>query len=129
MGQNRTIAVKASGAVGAAGGNSVAFTNRDCRGVTVVVKNTAGSGTSPTITVKLQENVAGAGWIDVTGATTAAIAAVTPATTYFTLYPGVTVASNVGISRPLGKSWRVAWAIGGSATPTGTFSVDAELHT
>src|SRR3954470_1577951 len=112
MGQNRTIAVKASGVVGAAGGSSVAFTNRDCRGVTVVVKNTASSGTSPTITVKLQENVTGAGWVDVTGATTAAIAAGTPGTTYFTLYPGVTVTANAGISRPLGKNWRVAWVIG-----------------
>lgn len=128
MAQARTIAVKASGSVGAAGGNSATYNNRDCSGVTVVVKNTAGSGTSPTITVKLQEYADGAGWYDITGATTAAIAAGTPGTTYFTVYPGVTVASNVGISRPLGKTWRLAWAIGGSSTPTGTFSVDAVLH-
>jgi hypothetical protein len=128
MALSRTIAVKASGSVGAAGGNSSTYTNRDCKGVTVVVKNTAGSGTSPTITVKLQENYSGAGWVDVTGATTAAIAAGTPGTTSFTVYPGVTVAANAGVSRPLAKTWRLAWAIGGSATPTGTFSVDANLH-
>ena len=78
MPQNKTFAIKASSAVGSAGGNSATFTNRDSRGVTIVVKNTAGSGTSPTVTVKLQENVPGAGWVDVTGATTAAIAAGTP---------------------------------------------------
>lgn len=128
MALNRTIAVKASGAVGAAGGNSPTYTNRDASGVTVIVKNTAGSGTSPTITCKLQEYLAGAGWVDVPGATTAAIAAGTPGTTQFTVYPGMTVGANTGVSRPLGKSWRIAWAIGGSATPTGTFSVDAHLH-
>lgn len=128
MGQNRTLVLKASGAVGAAGGNSATFTNRDGRGVTVFVKNTAGSGTNPTVTVKLQENVPGAGWVDVTGATTAAIAGGTPGTTAFTVYPGVTVASNAGVSRPLGKVWRVAWAIGGTSTPTVTFSVDAQVH-
>jgi Flp pilus assembly protein TadG len=128
MAQNRVIAVKASGAVGAAGGNSSTYTNRDCRGITVFVKNTAGSGSSPTITVKLQENVTGAGWVDVAGATTAAIAAGTPGTTQFTVYPGMTVGSNTGVSRPLGRTWRLAWAIGGTATPTGTFSVDALLH-
>ena len=128
MAQNRTIAVKASGAVGAAGGNSATYTNRDCKGVTVIVKNTAGSGTSPTVTVKLQEYADGAGWVDVTGATTAAIAAGTPATNQFTVYPGMTVGTNTGVSRPLGKTWRLAWAIGGTSTPTATFSVDAQLH-
>lgn len=127
MAVSRTIAVKASGAVDTSAA-SATYTNRDARGVTVVVKNTAGTGTSPTVTVKLQENVPGAGWIDITGATTAAIAAGTPGTTYFTVYPGVTVASNVGISRPLGKTFRLFWTIGGTGTPTATFSVDAILH-
>jgi hypothetical protein len=127
MGLARTIAVKASGAVGATG-NSADYTNRDATGITVVVKNTAGSGTSPTVTVKLQEYYAGAGYVDVAGATTAAIAGGTPGTTQFTVYPGMTVGSNSGVSRPLGKTWRIVWTIGGSATPTVTFSVDATLH-
>lgn len=128
MGMTRTIAVKASGSVGAAGGNSATYTNRDAGGVTVVVKNTAGSGTSPTVTVKVQEFVVGAGWVDVPGATTVAIAGGTPATNQFTVYPGSTAAANAYVNRPVGKTWRLAWAIGGSATPTVTFSVDAQLH-
>jgi hypothetical protein len=127
MALNRTIAVKASAAVTASAASST-FSNRDSRGITVKVKNTAGSGTSPTVTVKLQEYTVGAGWVDVTGATTAAIAGGSPATTEFTVYPGMTVGSNSGVSRPLGKSFRLYWTIGGSNTPSVTFSVDAELH-
>jgi len=127
MGAARLIAVKASGAV-SANGNSATFTNRDSRGIAFVVANTAGSGTSPTVTVKLQEYYpAAAAWVDVAGATTTAIAAGTPATTTVVVYPGVTVAANAAVSRPLAKTWRIAWTIGGSATPTATFSVDAAL--
>lgn len=128
MGLNRTLAVKASSAVGAAGGNSATFTNRDCSGITFIVKNTAATGTTPTLTVRLQEFATGAGWVDVPGAVTTALAGGTPATTLVTIYPGMTVTANAGVSRPLGKTWRLAWAIGGTATPTVTFSVDAELH-
>jgi hypothetical protein len=132
MGQTRLIAVLPAGTVlnyGATGGtgNSASYTNRDCRGVAITVKNTAGAGTSPTLTVKLQEQFSGAGWVDVAGATTAAIAAGTPATTTFVLYPGVTVAANAGVSRPLAKAWRLFYTIGGTATPTVTCSIDAAL--
>lgn len=127
MAQNRTIAVRASASLGSAGAQSSAFTNRDCRGIIVTVKNTAGSGSSPTLTVKLQEYVPGAGWVDVTGATTAAIAGGTPATTTLVVYPGCIASANAVVNRPLGKTWRLDYAIGGSSTPTVTFSVDAQL--
>jgi len=125
--RNTAISVLPSGVISASG-NSAGYGNANCRGVTITVKNTAGSGTTPTLTVKLQEYTAGGGWVDVTGATTAAIAGGTPGTTSFTVYPGVTVAANAGVSRPLGRTWRVAWTIGGSATPTVTASIDAVLH-
>lgn len=127
MALNRSIAVKASAAVGTSAASDT-FTNRDCRGLSVIVENTAGSGTSPTVTVKLQEYVAGAGWVDVTGATTTAIAGGTPATNTFVVYPGCIASANAYINRPLGKVWRLYWTIGGSDTPTVTFSVDAQLH-
>lgn len=126
MGRNLLVAVKASGAI-TANGNSNVYNNADCRGVTVIVKNTAASGTNPTLTVKLQESVPGAGWVDVPGATTAAIAGGTPATTQFTVYPGMTVGTNTGVSRPIGRQWRVAWTVGGT-TPSITASIDAILH-
>ena len=132
MAQNRTIAVRASSAMnlGASGGTSYSstYSNRDCRGISVIVKNTAGGGSSPTLVAKLQEYVAGAGWVDVTGATTASIAGGTPGTATFVVYPGQTVGSNTGVSRPLGKVWRIFYTIGGTSTPTVTFTVDAQLH-
>lgn len=124
MGLNRTITVFASSVISASG-NSVDYTNRDAAGVTVVVKNTAGSGTSPTITVKLQGKTLSGVYYDITGATTAAIAGGTPATTYFTVYPGHTVAANAGVSAVLPRTWRVVWTIGGSASPTVTCEVAA----
>ena len=128
MGVSRAIAVLPSTTLNlGATGNSATYTNRDCRGLLVAVKNTAGGGTSPTLTVKLQEYFDGAGWVDVAGATTAAIVGTTPGTTTFVVYPGVTAAANAYVNRPLAKSWRLAWTIGGSATPTVTCSVDAVM--
>ena len=132
MALNRTIAVRASSAMnlGASGGTatSSAFTNRDCRGLSFIIKNTAGSGSSPTLTVKLQENLAGAGWTDVAGATTAAIAGGTPGTATVVVYPGMTAGTNTGVSRPVGKTFRLHYTIGGTSTPTVTFSADVQLH-
>lgn len=123
--RNRNFSVKASGSVGAAGGNSADFVNRGCKGISVFVKNTASSGTSPTVTVKLQAKSQNGDYYDVPGATTAAIAGGTPATNYFTVYPGIAETSNVSVSDVLPPVYRLAWAIGGSSTPTVTFSVDA----
>ena len=43
-------------------------------------------------------------------------------TTSYTIYPGVTVASNVAVSQVLPRLWRVSLA--GTSTPSMTFSVD-----
>ena len=81
MALNRSIAVLAETEV-TASSNSSSYTNRDCRGVAVIIKNTAaGAGSSPTLTVKLQGYVTGAGWVDITGATTTALDATSAATT------------------------------------------------
>jgi hypothetical protein len=125
MARFRSFAVKASGSVGAAGGNSSDYVNRGARGISVFVKNTAGSGTTPTVTVKLQAKSATGDYYDVPSATTAAIAGGTPATTYFTVYPGVAETANVSVSDTLPAIYRLVWTIGGSSTPTVTFSVDA----
>ena len=122
-----TMAVRDSASLGAAGENSRRLTNNTSRGIAVIIKNTASTGTSPTLTVKVQEWTSGAGWTDIAGAVTAAIAGGTPATTTLVVYPGVTVAANAAVSRPVGKFFRLSYAVGGSATPTVTFSADVQL--
>ena len=99
--------------------------NRDCRGVVLSLKTTAQSGTSPTVTLKVQGSTDGTDWYDITGAATTAIATLT--TTTLTVCLGATAAANSVVSQPLPRLWRVYWTIGGSATPTVTFSVDAAM--
>ena len=124
---NRRIAVRPVAALGAAGDNSASYVNRAHRGVEVTVKHTAASGTNPTLTVKLQRHVPGAGWVDVAGATTTALAGGTPATTTLLVYPGCSASANAVVDHPLPPVWRLNYAVGGTSTPTVTFSVDAEL--
>ena len=121
---NYNQVVEASSAKGtsAAGATQV---NRDCKGVVLVITKTANSGTSPTATIKVQGSANGTDWYDITGATTAAISA--NGTTTLTVCPGVPVTANVSTSQPLPRLWRIYWTIGGSATPTVTFSVDAAM--
>lgn len=104
--------------------------NKGGRGILVAVDITASSGTSPTLTLKLQEFFpganAGAGrWVDITGAATAAIDATQVGTTKLIVYPGVTVASNAAVSRPVSEYWRYVATVGGSNTPTVTCSFHA----
>lgn len=99
--------------------------NRDARGVVLALKTTAQSGTSPTVTLKVQGSTNGTDWYDITGAATTAIATLT--TTHLTVCPGATAAANSVVSQPLPRLWRVYWTIGGSDTPTVTFSVEAAM--
>lgn len=124
MGLNRTIAVKASGAIGAST-NSTDLTNRDCAGVMITLKTTAVSGTNPTLDVKVQELLPGAGYVDITGATFAQVTGA--GTQTLIIHPVLTAAANTIVKRPLGRTWRLVYTIGGTATPTVTFSVDAQL--
>lgn len=112
---------KASGAVGASVAGPTK-TNEDCRGLIVNVKVTAKSGTNPTLVVKVQGyDIASTDWVDVPGAATVAFTDV--GSKQLVLYPGQTVAANVSLSTPCPKTWRLYYTIGGTETPTVTFSV------
>ena len=112
-------------------GNGATLTNTGARGVEVMYILSAFTGTSPTITIKLQESVdAGTTWVDIPGATTATITAA--GTFGIKVYPGITVAAGTTstgsvatVSNVPARSWRSVWTMGGT-TPSVT--VAANYH-
>jgi len=116
---------RASAVLGASGAGST-FANADCKGIAIIVKVTAKSGTSPTLAVKLQAyDIASGDWVDVLGASTITFSDV--GTTCLVVYPGIAVTANLAVSAICPKTWRLYYTIGGSATPTMTFSVGYTL--
>lgn len=79
----------------------------------VYVNVSAVSGTTPTMTVKLQDSVDGTNWFDVTGGATASITATGPQL--------VRIAST-----PIAPFVRLVWTLGGT-TPSFTFSTSVSL--
>ena len=83
------------------------------------------TGTTPTLTVRLQWSPdGGTTWLDLdtTNAQTASITG----TGAFVLrvYPGIATAANAALNAPLPRTWRLAWTIGGT-TPSFTFAAQA----
>lgn len=95
--------------------------NPNARGVRLFTVVADGSGT---VTVKIQvQDPYTKAWVDLAGATTAAL---DDATAITTIYPGLTgIADSTGvtINQHLGSMWR---AVATVATATETFSVGAE---
>lgn len=121
---NHNVAVETSSAK-TASGNGTTQTNFNAAGVILWGNVTAVTGTTPTLTVRVQWSPdGGTNWIDLdtTNAQTASIAA----TGAFVLriYPGVTTAANAALNSPLPRTWRLAWTVGGT-TPSFTFLVQA----
>lgn len=119
---NQTVVAAGDKGASAAGSTQI---NRDSSGVVLSVKTTGQSGTSPTVTIKVQGSTNGTDWYDITGAATAAIS--TSTTTVLTVCRGATTAANSVVAQPLPRLWRVYWTIGGTDEPTVTFSVDAAM--
>lgn len=90
-------------------------------GVRIFV-NVTDVGAAGTVTVKIQvQDPVSGEWVDLTGATTAAIAAT--GAEHFTLYPGLTAAANDKVDGHLGLTWRVVATV---ATNAVEFSVGGE---
>lgn len=95
--------------------------NRVGNGTVIVVKTTAGSGPSPTVTVKLQGYANGI-WYDIPGAATAAISDISE--TILTVLPGIAASANVTVNQAIPRLFRAYWTVGGG---TVTFSIQATL--
>jgi hypothetical protein len=117
------VVLLASSAI-TANGNSELQLNSFARGVKLYVNpGTFGSGASA-ITVKVQ------GFDPVSRAyydllTSASLTASTFAV--LTVYPGITVSSNVSVSDVLPRSWRVAWQASAWGTGGSTLGIAAAL--
>lgn len=105
-------------------GNGTTATNHNACGVQVGINVTAVSGTTPTMTVRVQVSYDGTNFVDLdtTNAQTATINAT--GTFLLTVYPGVTNTANSMKNAPLPRIWRLAWTIGGT-TPSFTFVTTA----
>lgn len=91
-----------------AGGQSSAFNSEDAASLDVTLTISAVSGTTPTLDLKVQTSHDGTTWDDVAA------------------FPQKTgVNTHKKTFGPLGPLCRYSWAIGGTATPTFTFKVDA----
>lgn len=95
------------------------------KGVRLFLDITAVSGTSPTLDVKLQvkdpvsakyEDMAGAAFAQKTGTGQDII----------TIYPGIAETADESVSDILGSTWRIVATIGGTATPTFTYSLSGD---
>lgn len=102
---------------------SIELFNSAWRGIRLYTANDAAGGS--TATVKIQVRAPGSNvWIDLAGATTAALGSTTGS--LLTVYPGLTGiadAAGVTINQHLGPAWRVVMTIG---VATGTSSVSAD---
>lgn len=113
----------ASASRAAAAYTSQEFSNPNCRGIRVYTANDAAGGS--TATLKIQVKAPGSStWIDLAGATTAALGSSTGS--LLTVYPGLTGiadAAGVTINQHLGLAWRAVLTI---AVATGVSSVSAD---
>jgi len=99
--------------------------NEDYRGVWLYLNVTAGSGTTPTLDVKLQrQEPAGDAWLDIAGAVF--VQATGTTTDQLTVYPTMTAAANDVVREHIGGAFRAVATIGGT-TPSFTFTLAGYL--
>ena len=130
--ESQIITVFESGLLGSGANNSAVMSDavtegRTWKGVRFFLSVTAKAGTNPTLNIKIQAQnpLVPANFHDIVGAAFAE--KVAEATDFLTLYPGMTASSNLIVSEVLGGPFRVVATIGGTATPTFTFSLAAVL--
>lgn len=108
-------------------GNGATLTNAASRGAHIVINVGAVTGTTPTLTVKVQGSAdSGTTWVDLPGATTAAITAsgaygvfVSPGSAPVA---GVATAGTAAVANiTLPRTWRIVWTITGT-TPSFTLT-------
>jgi hypothetical protein len=101
--------------------NGLTQTNYNARGANILFNIGTVSGTTPTLSFKLQASAdGGTTWYDIPGATMGT-ATITGSGTYMcAIYPGIPAVTNsVVFQAPvsLPRAWRVVWTIGGT-TPS-----------
>ena len=130
---NNHVTILSSSARGSGAPNSNMITNHGAKGGIFWLEVTAVAGTSPTLDVKLQGyDQDGADWVDlgdnVAGTGAYAFAQKTGANKdQLTIYPGLTASSNAVCSGVLPNQLRAVGTVGGSSTPTVTYTLGVDL--
>ena len=121
MPNNRTVTIRSSSALGATGATDP-VASHGARGIIIYMEVTAVSGSSPTLDSKVQGyDALGDVWHDSTGAVFAQKTGA--GNDYLTIYPGIGETANEAVSDVIPALIRVHNTIGGSSTPTVTFSL------
>ena len=121
MAENRTVTIRSSAALGATAA-STPVASHGARGIIIYMEITAVSGTSPTLDSKVQAyDALGDVWHDITGAVFAQKSGT--GSDYLTIYPGIGETTNEAVSDVVPALIRVHNTIGGSSTPTVTFTL------
>ena len=121
MAENRTVTIVSSAALGTTAA-STPVASHGARGIIIYMEITAVSGTSPTLDSKVQAyDALGDVWHDITGAVFAQKTAAS--SDYLTIYPGIGETANEAVSDVVPALIRVHNTIGGSSTPTVTFTL------
>lgn len=124
--RNNYILTLDTSAARTASGTGTIATNHNARGARFVVNVTAVSGTTPTMTVRLQYSYDGANFIDY-DTTNLQTAPITANGQYvFDVYPGLATTANASRNGILPRTFRLVWTIGGT-TPSFTFATYAHL--
>ena len=121
MAQNRTVTIRASSALSATGATAP-VASHGARGIIIYMEVTAVSGTSPTLDCKVQGyDALGDVWHDITGAVFAQKTGA--GSDYLTVYPGIGETANEAVSDVIPALIRVHSTLGGSSSPTVTFTL------
>ncbi len=125
MDYNRPATYRVSAAIGATAAGPWVEAGPTAKGVRLFVVVSAKSGTSPTLDIKVQ--VRDPETRDAVDLDSCALAQFTDTgSKHLTIYPGIAETANVSVSDHIGQEWRLYYTVGGSATPTMTFSVGAQ---
>lgn len=122
---HENVTFKALGAVIATGADAD-YTNRDAIGALFFLEITAVAGTTPTLDIKIQAKDPTSGqYHDIVGATFAQKTGVSR--DMLIIYPSLSEVANKKVSFRLPRIFRFYWTIGGTASPSFTFSIGATL--
>ena len=130
---NSHVTVFSSSARGSGANNSNSIINHCAKGGIFWLDVTAVSGTSPTLDVKIQGyDQTGGDWVDlgdnVAGTGAYAFAQKTGAgQDQLTIYPGLTASGNAVCNGILPQQLRAVGTVGGSSTPTVTFTLSVDF--
>lgn len=115
-----SAAVTASGA-----GNAIDVSS--AKGAIWEIDVTAVTGTNPTMVWKVQINIDGTNWVDLDATNAATASTTATGRPLIHVYPGLTNTASGTCNKVLPALARLAWTIGGTATPTFTFATHVAL--